>query len=382
MRWLLLIAALVACSDERPRQDGGATDISVHGAGILDPNSDDFHVKVLQRENYDFTVCQKCHGDDFAGGKAQKTCLGCHTQGPTACVTCHQAGPTTNAHPLHLQIAKLTCNDCHLAPAQWDGGEHIKAAGAVEFGTRANLTIDPADRGGPPTYADGTCTNIYCHGNALHAAGGVLTQATWSTTAPSGGCNRCHGAPPPNHAQDHCATCHPANAPHIDGIVQVGSACNSCHGSATSNAPPRDLSGNTVTTAMGVGAHQAHLLGWSSLRGPIACETCHLVPQNVNDPGHIDTAPPAEVNVALGWDRSTGTCANAWCHGPARPVWNTTGSVVCGSCHGVPPNDSAHTPSMTLTTCSTCHPKTIDPTGMIIVTGGTSTHIDGVVDVP
>lgn len=190
-------------------------------------------------------------------------------------------------------------------PATWDAEGHILRGGVantlpaqVTFGARAGLTIDPADRAGPPEFAGGRCSNVYCHGAVLHAAGGTATQPRWDDAAAAatpGACDRCHGDPPPSHAQDHCATCHPAAAPHIDGIVQVaGSAgCSSCHGDATSPAPPRDLSGNVFTTAIGVGAHRAHLDVPSQLRGPIPCDTCHRVPVSVDDPGHIDSPPPS-----------------------------------------------------------------------------------------
>jgi hypothetical protein len=67
-------------------------------------------------------------------------------------------------------------------------------------------------------------------------------------------------------------------------------------------------------------------------------------------------------------------------------VWTQTGGAACGTCHGVPPATPAHrgVPA-TLASCTTCHPRTIDATGTIILTPGpgvvTSTHINGVVDV-
>src|SRR3954468_15364803 len=84
---------LLGCSDVRPRPDAGTTDVTVHPAGILDPASPEFHVRELQRQNWDFAVCAGCHGSDFTGGSARKSCLPCHTEGPTACTTCHGAGP-------------------------------------------------------------------------------------------------------------------------------------------------------------------------------------------------------------------------------------------------------------------------------------------------
>jgi predicted CxxxxCH...CXXCH cytochrome family protein len=272
-------------------------------------------------------------------------------------------------------------------PARWDDDGHILHSGVaitgpakVTFGARAGLTPVPADRAGPPTWDGTTCTNVYCHGAALHAAGGAATAPRWDAPATPGECTSCHGNPPPDHARTDCASCHSPTAPHIDGVVQVGTACNSCHGSASSPAPPSDLEGNQYTTAIGVGAHQAHLLGSSRISAPVPCATCHLVPTATDSVGHIDTPAPAEVTASLGWDRTTQTCASASCHGDGRPVWTSTGQVSCGSCHGIPPSDAAHTPAMPLTSCASCHPGTVDAFGNIIVTNGTSEHITGHVD--
>jgi predicted CxxxxCH...CXXCH cytochrome family protein len=392
--FLLLGLALAACSDERPRPEGGATAVSVHPAGILDPASTDFHVRELERRDWDFAICAKCHGDDFAGGLAKTSCLGCHAEGPTACTTCHGTGPTSNAHVVHRDAGQLACSECHVVPKTWDAEGHVRRGGVadpppaeVTFGARAGLTIDPGDRAGPPSYRDGSCSNVYCHGDVLHAAGGTARQPRWDDPAAPGACDRCHGAPPPSHAQDRCATCHPAAAPHIDGVVQVGrtSGCAGCHGDQASPAPPMDLAGGTFTTALGVGAHRAHLAVPSGLRGPIACATCHLVPPEVGAPGHIDSPLPAEVTAQLGWDRGTGACANAWCHGAARPVWTTTGGAACGTCHGIPPATAGHSPTMTLATCAACHPQTVDAAGAILLTpgpdGAASTHMNGAIDV-
>ncbi|NVB81159.1 MAG: CxxxxCH/CxxCH domain-containing protein [Kofleriaceae bacterium] len=385
MRWLVVIVLVAACAEDRPRPDGGDAGARVHPAGILDPASEAFHGKELARRNWSFTTCARCHGEDFAGGAAKVSCLTCHADGPTACTTCHGDGPTTGAHALHRTGA--TCVDCHRVPASWDAPGHIvddAAPAEVTFGARASITLDPAHRAGPPAYEGGRCTNVYCHGDVLPFPT-ATSEPRWDDT-PVGGCNRCHGAPPPDHAQDHCATCHPTSAPHIDGVIQVGSTsgCSGCHGDASSPAPPNDLDGNRLTTALGVGAHRAHLDVPTGLRGPIACATCHLVPATVGAPGHIDSMLPAEVTAGLGWDRAAQTCASAWCHQASRPRWTEAGVVACGTCHGVPPADASHSPSMPLTQCASCHPRTMTPAGTLILTPGpngpTSEHIDGDVD--
>ena len=377
------------CSEPRDLPDACADcTTGVHPRGILDETSFDFHGAELARHGWDLAVCATCHGEDFRGGRSGKPCTTCHVEGPTACATCHQDGPTTGAHATH-RGAQVACAQCHTVPAVWDAPGHIlgdSAPAEVTFGARADLTPVAADRKGPATFTDGTCTNVYCHGDALHAPGGTALQPRWDDPAPSGTCGRCHGTPPPSHVQSGCASCHPASAPHIDGVTQVGSTagCDGCHGSTSSPAPPRDLAGNMFTTALGVGAHQAHLVAASGLRGPIACATCHLVPAVLNAAGHVDSAMPAEVEQTLGWNRTAATCTTAWCHGGAQPVWTQTGGATCGSCHGIPPTTASHLPGMLLTSCASCHPQTVTPSGTIVITpgpnGSTSTHMDGDVD--
>jgi len=353
LKWAVLCVLLAACSQERERHDRDAV-TGVHPPGILDIESADFHGKEIARRGYDLAICARCHGDGFAGGTAAVSCRTCHEEGPTACITCHgESGPTTGNHPVHLARAKLSCGECHAVPASWDAPGHLGSL-EVTFGATASI-------GTTPTFADGTCT-VYCHGTA---------QPQWDAT-PVSGCDRCHGAPParPNHPPEpQCTSCHPAGAAHIDGIVQVGSACDSCHGSAGDPAPPKDLAGNQFTTALGVGAHRAHLQAPSGIRAPIACETCHLVPTTLDAPGHLDSLLPAEVAPALGWERNSGTCGTAWCHDNARPVWTQSGGAFCGSCHGVPPATPSHTATMNLSSCASCHPASFEK------------HIDGVLDV-
>lgn len=373
-------------------------DSPLHPGGVLDPASADFHGHELRARGWDFAVCASCHGEDFAGTTKAPSCTSCHAEGPTACDTCHEISPTTGAHVTHV-TAGLDCTGCHQVPRAWDDDGHILRAGAVDPAPAdvtmtglATITVEPADRPGPPAYdgATATCSAVYCHGDVLGAAGGATTKPRWTDDPPGPPpCSSCHGAPPPSHVDDRCQICHPSGATHLDGTTQLGTGlpgCSGCHGSESSAAPPRDLAGNLFTTALGVGAHQAHLQVPGELRGPVACATCHLVPATVTAPGHVDSLGPAEVVAALGWDRDARTCATAWCHGPARPRWTETGGAGCGTCHGVPPTTAPHTPDMGLTACGTCHPSTMDAVGRILIVDGpdgpTSSHMDGDVDAP
>jgi len=173
-----------------------------------------------------------------------------------------------------------------------------------------------------------------------------------------------------------------------DGYPDDEFTCWSCHGSEANAAPPVGLNGETEISALGVGAHQAHLAG--ALAGPVKCSECHAVPETTDAEGHID-ALPAEVTfgpvasageTAPEWDRESGTCNNVYCHGATlsggsdkNPVWTQDAQLSCGSCHGFPPP-----PPHTLTTdCSLCHSDTVKPDGSLDIEGGK--HIDGVLEV-
>ncbi len=400
----------------------------VHEGGILNPrDADEFHGAVLRAKNWDLGSCAKCHGADFMGGVAGVSCTQCHTKGPTSCDTCHGQPPDTGAHQAHALGAvgrKLDCGECHVKPAQFDDPGHLttsdgkaKQKATITFGAQAALA--GPGRSGAPSFNGATCSNVACHGGAFQDSKASSTQPAWK--GGSAACGSCHGLPPASHdaSSTTCSACHhlvtppggkPINAAlHVDGTVQVGDGsgtCSACHGSAESAAPPRDLSGNTTPSALGVGAHRAHLIGTHDLSAPIACSACHQVPAVVHSPGHIDHPLPATVTfsgLALAdgakptWDRNTASCSTSYCHGGGTrladdtafklrmPVWTLgTSQAFCGSCHGLPPGDFVHA-GITFPDCARCHATTVAPNGGILVSGPagarTSTHINGVVDV-
>lgn len=146
--------------------------------------------------------------------------------------------------------------------------------------------------------------------------------------------------------------------------------CADCHGSAANPAPPSALGGIEDPGYIGVGAHQIHLAPAGTTK-PLNCAACHLFPETLDAPGHIDTPWPAEVawgdiaktqGAATPWDREDGTCT-VWCHGSDAPAW-VGGDAPCGSCHGVPP-EAPHPAS---SSCDVCHGAT-----------STETHVDGIV---
>jgi predicted CxxxxCH...CXXCH cytochrome family protein len=216
-------------------------------------------------------------------------------------------------------------------------------------------------------------------------------------------CQECHGAKYDGGVSGvSCRTCHTAPG--------GPEACNTCHG-GLNNAPPSDLSNNTVVTARGVGAHQTHMLGTVRSQN-VACSECHTVPGSVYAPGHLDTPLPAEVvfngflsakataGTPPGYNAQTGTCANNYCHGnftngnPGNAViWNSfsTATTACGTCHGNPsltdPEDRARPktisqggthPNKDQYQCFACHIDVVDASLKII---NPSKHINGKLNV-
>lgn len=171
-----------------------------------------------------------------------------------------------------------------------------------------------------------------------------------------------------------------------DAGPDAGVTCSSCHGSGDDPAPPTDLRGRSRTTEPTVGAHQAHLGARTFFRTG-QCVDCHLVPDRVDAPGHLDPAPadltwgPVASADGVSPSYGNGTC-DVYCHGVSltggtgvAPRWTAVGEgeVFCGSCHGVPP--PAPHPALPTLDCGGCHPfaglTPLDP----------ARHVDGQLDV-
>lgn len=221
------------------------------------------------------------------------------------------------------------------------------------------------------------------------------------------GCQSCHAE---NYSGGYvsptCLNCH-NNAAGPEN-------CTTCHGSPTSNAPPKDINGNTSTTERGVGAHQIHLKGGIVGRN-LTCTECHNVPGGVYTPGHVDSELPAEVlmnnpranlvtnepntsqydsTLALfvpnpSYDPNDLTCGNTYCHGyfkngnlDNKPVWTNPSTSACGSCHGngtnpLPKISAAGGSHPNNENCSNCHGGVVDANKNII---NPSKHIDGLLN--
>jgi predicted CxxxxCH...CXXCH cytochrome family protein len=336
------------------------------------------------------TRCTSCHGSaSNPGDLLQQSAPPTDTHGET------DAGvPGVGAHQRHLLASathgSVACTECHVVPTLVTDKGHNDHPGP------ATLTWGPlASQGGlAPKYNQVTygCANTYCHGSA---------SVDWTKQrTPDEACGTCHGLPPPApHPQTtQCFLCHGAvvdaqnqiiNADlHVNGKVDVAiGGCNVCHGSATNAAPPRSLDGGTLSSQLGVGAHQAHLSS-SPLHRDVQCADCHLVPTSAGSPGHLDGVVEVRFDgtIAAQGPRDGGATFNAtaqtcntWCHAPngptdASPAWTRQGAALgCTSCHGLPPP----APHPQVSRCELCHANAQADGGFV----DKNLHVNGVVDV-
>jgi predicted CxxxxCH...CXXCH cytochrome family protein len=405
-----------------PMWDGvGCSNVACHGSGSIGASHPEPIWTVIDGSQ---KTCTSCHGMPPPAPHVQNAnCAACHglvvyeqqiiapalhVNGVVdvvepSCASCHgtlnfagappvdldgnvdTTSPGVGAHITHLlgteRSSPVACSECHIVPLTVDATSHIDDDGAAEltFGAVASA-------GGSlsPIYENLTCSNIACHGGD-GSSGGSLTTPQWNVVdGTQAACGTCHGLPPalPHPPRTDCASCHGSvvNAEggfvnawaHVNGVVNVGVACDSCHGGDGESAPPRDTTGQTATTARGVGAHRSHVEGSANF-GPVACNECHLVPATPDVAGHYDTALPAEVkfgdvaetNGVDPWWDGVG-CSNVACHGAGlpnegglhmEPVWTVTdgSQTTCFSCHGFPPQGT-HPQSFA---CEGCHAAVI-----------------------
>lgn len=193
--------------------------------------------------------CRSCHGGDLAGDIAAPSCDTCHTpETPQVwradCTFCHggtdsvtgapprdldgsTTGITFPAHTAHMStamMAAIDCTDCHVKPGDMLAENHVfdDTKGVAEM-------VFTAGRSPEATFADGTCSNMYCHGDGRQNGSETIAAAAMS-------CSGCHGTPPGSgehgeHRDDPCSDCHNSvtkddvtiadPALHIDGARQV-----------------------------------------------------------------------------------------------------------------------------------------------------------------
>jgi predicted CxxxxCH...CXXCH cytochrome family protein len=328
----------------------------------------------IQSQGWDanaLTCANYCHGATMGGGTNTRPQWTKVDGTQATCGSCHGLPPP--AHPaLAAGSTAATCAICHPSTVLPDG--------SIDVASGRHLNgVNDGFWGHPPGWMDYASTDF-------HGAYAKDDQKA---------CYVCHAKNPPAYGSAVvCSSCHGA----IDS-GNWGTSCNGCHGSPTSDAPPKDLQGNVATTFIGVGAHQSHVTGLHGVTAPLDCTSCHPKPstpiQALHMDGKVEVTGYTGTDLALlaaittpGWDRTTVSCATSYCHGATlgggtamQPVWTKVDGTqaACGSCHGLPPTKHLTlTPPVTAASCAPCHPGTVKADGTIDVAGGK--HLNGKID--
>ena len=338
------------------------------------------------------------------------------------------AGVAVGTHLGHVNPAAagavykpVACTECHTNNA--GNISHSNNVVNVTFATAtgANLgAFTPTFVQGNGTTTQTTCAT-YCHGSSLNATTTRGSVASWTWNGAAADCGSCHKSPPgtANHhnaaAITTCVNCHAgtvntagavnvAGGLHVNGAIDTSTlTCTSCHGGtlvATGNqdanvgAAPRgagapDTYGNTTVAFNGVGVHASHVLGTRSR--PVLCNACHTVPgTQIHKTGVVTAGTVALANLSTTGGITTATyagngstCSNTYCHGNlgggigatnVTPTWKTSATLVCNSCHGMPPAaTSTGRTHPNRADCGACH------TGYTGTTVNVATHVDGTI---
>lgn len=217
--------------------DTGLSPDSHHPEGFAEAEAHGLAAKLQQEE------CVDCHGEDLMGGKVGVSCDSCHPDGwRTDCLFCHggvetdegappldidgTADPAATSFPPHTDHvttdihAAYDCTMCHDKPTDVLSLGHL----FLEDATPAQAEVDFS--GGLSTvgsYAAGSCSNLYCHGDGQGDDGSV-TVATGSDA-----CDACHpSVSSSDDAWDRMSGEH-------DKHLEEGISCESCHRSVVSD---------------------------------------------------------------------------------------------------------------------------------------------------
>ena len=335
------------------------------------------------------TDCTSCHPHSlgFVGGGVCDSCHGAppgqanDTNAPAAQSHAKHYDRTAGGLPTSYTAASnrstagayvFDCGICHSTvsgdhTANSDGTVDVKLNSSFTGGTfTAGSTI--ANNAPPPgsvTFrnTDGTCSNMYCHGNFT---GGTTANAPVWGTAASGSCGTCHGAsaaaPPAGGGSSH--TRHAGNT----GIALT---CDNCHTTvADSNYAITDMSLHvnkntdwglkTTDNKIGSSAKYKNAVTGSNANGTAygSCSSiyCHSTVQSTTGSGF------------------TGVTY-------AGPTWGSAGPLGCGACHVDMSTNASATGSHKKHAgtgdynfdCDVCH-GTAYTRNSVAYSGATSTH--------
>jgi predicted CxxxxCH...CXXCH cytochrome family protein len=246
---LIFIGLLIGCS-ELEKDITQPPEVSIHGDGVLEPSSGEFHGELVKNNNWDMSLCKSCHGINYDGGIAKVSCLTCHNlpAGPENCSTCHGSsvspapprdlnGNTSNlvrgvgAHQVHLsgnsKGKTMSCAECHSVPASLYQAGHVDTDTPAEVlmsNYLANLVTDGPTTPNPVyNYTNASCSNTYCHGTFKN--GNLNNTPVWADPGTSA-CGTCHGDPSRSTPEERALPKTSAEG----GTHPNNLTCSSCHG--------------------------------------------------------------------------------------------------------------------------------------------------------
>jgi len=328
--FILIGFIISSCSKLQDNISPPETIVSVHGSGVLQKGSADFHgLKVAQNG---FSSCEVCHGVNFSGGTSAVSCISCHTG-----ITVHKTGDT-EADPHSPDFHGI-----YISTSNWNLAQCSQCHGVSYSGGIASPSCNTCHKnpGGPEA-----CNT--CHGN--------LTNTTQIS--------------PPRDTKGNTDTKFAgvgAHSIHLTGItIGQNVSCNECHilPKNFSDAGHINQSGKASITFGSIANSGTSPASYSFSTNKCSNTYCH---------GNFSfdklKSQFADVGFAAGALQITGN--------NFQPIWNKVDSTqaACGTCHGLPPTGHEFSKP---TDCYICHDGVVDESGKII---DKTKHMNGKVNV-
>ncbi|MEW6110056.1 MAG: CxxxxCH/CxxCH domain-containing protein, partial [Nitrospirota bacterium] len=301
---------------------------------------------------------------DSASGTARCTDCHVHVQGfKGSCDSCHNSPPSTGKHSTHFGTGTVnygttsiqsttgaygfSCGICHYGthlntlPNNYPTPHTVEVvfagvatqdgASGAAYAPAANSVDDPG-RGWSFNYSDGTCSNIYCHGNYPGSGKNASVNHETGTAV----CGSCHEA---------TNTTTPASGSHSIHAYVKDYSCTLCHNGTV---------GGTGPASYTVADKSKHVNGFVDWKFDT---TNYSWLAGASYSISSGTAVPSDGSTP----RLYGICNNLYCHSDAQPnggvgapdiyMTPTWGSSLgtCGYCHDVSTSGSfGHTSSVGL----------------------------------
>lgn len=318
-----------SCHTHKIAFGGGGACNSCHGAppGYLTGVVEDTNAPAQ------YTASHAKHYDRTAGGlitsyvsTAIRSTAGAYV---FDCGRCHNNVAGTHTADTNGTVDVLLPLGGTFTPGSYTGGDNPPPPGSVTFKN-----------------SNGTCSNVYCHGN--FAGSGITTNTpTWGGSAACGTCHGASAASPPAGG---------SHSRHVGGATMVALACDMCHeDTATgSSINSRVFHVNEATdwnlkrtdNRLGASATYKALESGSKTPPSTTYSSCSSIYCHSNVQGALGVGAPTSYDSPT-WGGAALTCATS-CHSgtPATGKHGTHTSVpysyACSRCHNGAGDETAN----------------------------------------